>query len=106
MLSAITFIAVLWTIGGALSFDLGGITISIPGFLVVAAMIYAVLASGAMAFIGRRFVAVSESKNQAEAEYCYVLTRLREHGESIAVLGGEAEERSAVDRSLTTVLRR
>jgi len=35
-----------------------------------------------------------------------VLTRLREHGESIAVLGGEEEERSAVDHSLTTVLRR
>jgi vitamin B12/bleomycin/antimicrobial peptide transport system ATP-binding/permease protein len=106
VLSAVTFIAVLWTIGGALTFDLGGLTISIPGFLVVAAVIYAVLASGAMAFIGRRFVTVSESKNQAEAEYRYVLTRLREHGESIAVLGGEAEERTAVDRSLTTVLRR
>jgi putative ATP-binding cassette transporter len=106
VLSAVTFIAVLWTIGGALSFDLGGVTVYIPGFLVVAAVIYAVLASGAMAFIGRRFVTVSESKNQAEAEYRYVLTRLREHGESIPVLGGEAEERSAVDRSLTTVLRR
>jgi putative ATP-binding cassette transporter len=106
VLSAVMFIAVLWTIGGALSFDLGGVTVYIPGFLVVAAVIYAVLASGAMAFIGRRFVAVSENKNQAEAEYRYVLTRLREHGESIAVLGGETEERSAVDRSLTTVLRR
>jgi ABC-type uncharacterized transport system fused permease/ATPase subunit len=36
-----------------------------------------------MAFIGRGFVNVSENKNQAEAEYRYVLTRLREHGESI-----------------------
>lgn len=105
LLSAITFIVVLWNIGGELSFNLGAVTIFIPGFLVVAAVIYAVLASGAMAFIGRRFVTVSECKNQAEAEYRYVLTRLREHGESIAVLGGEAEERSSVDRSLTTVLR-
>jgi vitamin B12/bleomycin/antimicrobial peptide transport system ATP-binding/permease protein len=47
------FIVVLWTIGGALSFILGGVTISIPGFLMVAAVIYAVLASGAMAFIAR-----------------------------------------------------
>ena len=44
-------------------------------------------------FIGRRLVNVSERKNQSEAEYRYVLTRLRENGESIAVLGGEAEER-------------
>ena len=49
---------------------------------------------------------VSENKNHAEAEYRYVLTRLRENGESIAVLGGEDEERSAINHSLTTVLRR
>jgi ABC transporter transmembrane region 2/ABC transporter len=47
-----------------------------------------------------------ENKNQAEAEYRYVLTRLRENGESIAVLGGEEEERNTVDGSLTNVLRR
>jgi putative ATP-binding cassette transporter len=106
ILSAATFIAVLWTIGGSLSFTLGGTAVTIPGFLVVAAVIYALLASGSMVFIGRRFVTVSEQKNQAEAEYRYVLTRLRENGESIAVLGGEEEERNAVDKSLRTVLRR
>ena len=106
VLSAVTFILVLWTIGGALTFTIAGATITIPGFLVVAAMIYAVLASGSMVFIGRRFITVSENKNQAEAEYRYVLTRLRENGESIAVLGGEEEERNAVDGSLTNVLRR
>ena len=106
VLSAATFIAVLWTIGGSLSFSVAGIEITIPGFLVVAAVVYAVLASGSMVFIGRRFVTVSERKNQAEAEFRYVLTRLSENGESIAVLGGEDEERKAVDRSLGTVLRR
>ena len=59
-----------------------------------------------MVFIGHRFVTVSENKNQSEAELRYVLTRLSENGESIAVLGGEDEERDAVDKSLTTVLRR
>jgi putative ATP-binding cassette transporter len=106
ILSAVTFIAVLWTIGGSLSFSLAGIEITIPGFLVVTAVAYAVLASGSMVFIGHRFVTVSENKNQSEAEFRYVLTRLSENGESIAVLGGEAEERDAVEKSLTMVLRR
>jgi vitamin B12/bleomycin/antimicrobial peptide transport system ATP-binding/permease protein len=106
ILSAATFIVVLWTIGGAVTFAVAGTPITIPGFLVVAAVIYAVLASGSMVFIGRRFVTVSENKNQAEAEYRYVLTRLRENGESIAVLGGEEEERNSVDGALTNVLRR
>jgi len=103
-LSASTFVVVLWTIGGAISLTVGGITVTIPGFLVIAALIYAVIASGSMVWIGRRFVAVSEQKNQAEADFRYVLTRVRENGESIALLGGEEEERAGIDRSLRTVI--
>ena len=105
LLSAITFIAVLWTIGGSLTIPVGGREITIPGFLVVGAFIYAVIASGSMVIIGRRFVSVAENKNQSEAEYRYVLTRLRENGESIALLGGEEEERAGVDKSLRKALR-
>jgi putative ATP-binding cassette transporter len=49
---------------------------------------------------------VSEGKNQAEADYRYQLTRVRENGESIALLGGEEEERAGIDRLLGRVLRR
>src|SRR5947209_8758602 len=105
VLSATTFIVILWTIGGTLTIQFSGMAVTIPGFLVVAAVIYAVAASGSMVLIGRRFIAVSENKNQAEAEYRYVLTRLRENGESIALLQGEDEERNGVDKSLKMVLR-
>lgn len=105
-LSAATFIVVLWNIGGALSFSLAGFDVTIPGFLVIAAVVYSLLASGSMVFIGRRFVSVSENKNQAEAEFRYVLTRLGENGESVALLGGEDEERSGINTSLATVIRR
>ena len=104
-LSAATFITVLWTIGGALSLTVGGVQITIPGFLVVAAVIYSFVASGLMLRIGRRFVSVSERVNQAEADYRYALTRVRENGESIALLGGEEEERAGLDRTFGQVLR-
>jgi putative ATP-binding cassette transporter len=103
-LSALTFIAVLWSIGGALTIP--GTTVSIPGFLVIAAVVYSALASGTMTFVGRKFVSVSEAKNHAEADYRYQLTRVRENGESIALLGGEEEERAGIDRSLGNVLHR
>jgi putative ATP-binding cassette transporter len=105
LLSAATFIVVLWTIGGALTVTLGGSTVTIPGFLVIAAVVYAAIASGSIMVIGRRFVQISEDKNQAEAEFRYALTRVRENGESIALLGGEAEERDGIDKNLTKVLR-
>jgi putative ATP-binding cassette transporter len=104
-LSATTFIVVLWTIGGALTVTVAGSTITIPGFLVIAAVLYAAIASGSIMTIGRGFVQASEDKNQAEAEYRYTLTRVRENGESIALLGGEQEERDGIDRTFGKVLR-
>jgi putative ATP-binding cassette transporter len=104
-LSATTFIVVLWTIGGALTVTVAGSTVTIPGFLVIAAVLYAAIASGSIMTIGRGFVQVSEDKNQAEADYRYTLTRVRENGESIALLGGEQEERDGIDRTFGKVLR-
>lgn len=102
-LSASTFIVVLWTIGGALTLPIGGADVTIPGFLVIAAVLYAIITSSSIAFIGRRFVQVSEVKNQVEAEFRYTLTRVRENGESIALLGGEEEERNDLDKKFGTV---
>ena len=104
--SAIVFIGVLWFIGGELTVPLGSTVLRIPGFLVVAAFIYAMLASGSMVMIARGFISVSENKNQAEADYRYMLTRLRENGESIAMLGGGNEERAGLDGAFSTVRQR
>jgi putative ATP-binding cassette transporter len=104
--SAIVFIGVLWFIGGELTVPLGSTVLRIPGFLVVAAFVYAMLASGSMVMIARAFISVSENKNQAEADYRYMLTRLRENGESIAMLGGGNEERAGLDGAFSTVRQR
>lgn len=101
--SASTFIVVLWTIGGDLTLPIGGSPVTIPAFLVIAAVLYAIITSSSIAFIGRKFVKVSEAKNQVEAEFRYTLTRVRENGESIALLGGEEEERNDLDKTFANV---
>src|SRR5437870_2701177 len=106
VISAITFIGVLWFIGGELTIPVGSTMLRIPGFLVIAAFVYAVLASGSMVSIARGFVVVAENKNQAEAEYRYALTRLRENGESIAMLGGESEERAGREETTGRIVRK
>jgi len=98
-LSAATFIVVLWVVGGSLDVSLGDTELHIPGFLVIAALVYSILATGSMVLIGRQFVRLSEANNQREAEFRYALTRLRENGESIALLGGEKEERAELART-------
>ena len=67
VLSAAMFIVVLWTIGGAFTVHIGETALTIPGFLVVAAAIYAVVASGTMLVAGSRLITVSGNKDQAEA---------------------------------------
>ncbi len=104
ILSAATFVVVLWAIGGSLDITIGGTDFHIPGFLVIAAVIYAAFGTGSMLIFGRSFIRISEANNQREAEFRYTLTRLSEYGESIALLDGEKEERSELLRTFGRVL--
>jgi vitamin B12/bleomycin/antimicrobial peptide transport system ATP-binding/permease protein len=103
---AATFVGVLWNVGGTLNISWGATQLAIPGYLVVAVVLYAAFSSTAMVFIARSFVPIAETKNQAEAEFRYALTRVRENGESIALLGGEKEERGSLRQSLRQVITR
>src|SRR6185295_1859780 len=93
VLTSATFMGVLWSVGGNLELDWGATHLFIPGYLVIAVVLYAVIISGLMMIIARSFVPTAETKNQTEAEFRAALTRVREYGESIAILGGEKEER-------------
>ncbi|MCC7276576.1 MAG: ABC transporter ATP-binding protein/permease [Alphaproteobacteria bacterium] len=97
---AVTFIVVLWRVGGSITIGDG---IEIPGFLVITAIVYATLTTLATLVFGRKFVDVAERKNGREADFRYAAVRMRENGESIALLGGEAEERDALGRLLDQV---
>ena len=103
-LTSATFIGVLWSVGGDLTLPLAGGDVHIPGYLVIAVVIYCIIISTSMLFIARSFVPTAELKNQSEAEFRYALTRLRENGESIAILGGEKEERAGLALLLSNVM--
>ena len=102
--TAVTFIGVLWVVGGDITVGSSDFTVVIPGYLVIAAVVYSTLISLGMVLITRRFISVSAATNQAEAEFRYALTRLRENGESIALLSGEREEQRGLRQGLQTVI--
>ncbi len=104
-LTSATFIGVLWAVGGDLTISLSGHKFFIPGYLVIAVVIYCIVISSTMMLIAKSFVPTAERKNQAEAEFRYALTRLRENGESIAILGGEKEERVGLAELLSNIVR-
>jgi len=102
LLTACVFIEVLWRVGGRIHLAALGWHSVLPGYLVIAAIGYALITSTAMLVIGRRLVHVFEGKNQAESEFRGAATRIREN----ALQADNAADRSALEASLNEVVAR
>jgi vitamin B12/bleomycin/antimicrobial peptide transport system ATP-binding/permease protein len=89
VISAAAFFGILWVVGGALRVG----PVLVPGYMVVAAVVYAALTSAGMVLVGRPLIRAVEKKNGAEAQFRYELTRVRESAENIALIGGDDDER-------------
>ncbi len=96
LLAALSFISVLWFIGGGL--EIGGFYV--PGYLVIACIIYSVLTSGTMYLLGSPLVRKVEEKAAGEAQLRYELTRVKDSSETIALIGGDEDERERLNETL------
>lgn len=63
-ISAVTFVGVLWVVGGDLKLGSPEAPFVIPGFLVIAALIYAAITSTAVVLVASRFITVNEQTNR------------------------------------------
>jgi putative ATP-binding cassette transporter len=94
----IAFVGILWSLSGPLDVVLGGMSLHIPGYMVWAAVLYALIGSGLTWWVGRPMIGIQVRRTTAEADFRFGLTRARESGESIALIRGEADERRGIDR--------
>ena len=102
LLAAISFISILWVVGGAIT--IAGYTI--PGYMVFACVIYSTLTTLAMYLLGKRLVNRVEQKAAAEAQFRYELTRVKDNAETIALIGGDDDERGRLDETYSHLFRR
>jgi putative ATP-binding cassette transporter len=94
-----SFIAILWTLSAAAPFRLFGTEFNIPGYLVWAALIYAIVGTLLTHLIGWPLIDLNFRQQRFEADYRFNLVRVRENSEQIALLGGErAETHRLLDR--------
>ena len=100
VLTAAVFFGVLWVVGGDAT--VAGVTI--PGFMVFAAIGYSAIMSGSMLLFGGPLIRRIEQKNAAEALLRIELGRVRENAESIALIGGEADETQGLRATLTALV--
>src|SRR5688572_3047317 len=106
VLTAGTFVVVLWHVGGALDVAVLGVELTIPGYLVVAAVAYAALTTGTLMIVGRHLIGVIGAKNQAESELKYAIAHLRERAMTRLSLADVQASTADVGAALSGVLRR
>jgi putative ATP-binding cassette transporter len=93
VVTLLSFLFILWTLSGSLHIPLGDDSgIDIPGYMVFAAILYAVGGTWLTQKIGSPLIGLLYNQQRYEADFRFSLVRLREHAESVAFYGGESRE--------------
>lgn len=104
LITFFAFVSILWTLSGPLLFSVGQYTINIPGYMVWVALLYAMVGTTFMVWIGRKLVGIDFRQERLEANLRFSLMRIRENSESIALYQGEKWERLSLSQRLQRVI--
>ncbi len=88
-----SFIHILWSLSGRLSFAVGDVELDIPGHLVWVALAYSALGVSIALLLGPPLVTTAEARQTYEANFRFELVHARENSSAIALVRGEAGER-------------
>jgi vitamin B12/bleomycin/antimicrobial peptide transport system ATP-binding/permease protein len=92
VVTLISFVAILWGLSGKLSIPIHHSTVTIPGYLVWAALVYAIVGTWLTNRIGHPLVRLNYDQQRYEADFRFNLVRFRENAEGIALYHGESDE--------------
>ena len=93
VVTLLSFMTILWRLSAAAPLHLFGQVFNIPGYLLWAALIYALIGTALTHLIGRPLIALNFQQQRYEADFRFNLVRTRENSEQIALLAGEPAER-------------
>src|SRR5262245_60541040 len=102
IMTLVTFASVLWTLSGGFVLPIFG-GLHIPGYMMWAAIAYALVGSTATYLIGRPLVRVNFELERYNADFRYRMVRIRENAESIALYRGEHDEERRLRSSFARI---
>ena len=105
VVTLVSFVGILWSLSAAFGFPwVGGQTLAIPGFMVWAAVIYALAGSVLTHWIGRPQIALNYEQQRREADYRHMLVRTREYSDAIALDRGEAWQQQGLGQRFAAAI--
>lgn len=100
----VSFVVILWGLSADAPLVLFGYEVSIPGYLVWAALIYAIVGTAVTHWIGKPLINLNFMQQRYEADFRFNLVRVRENSEQIALLKGEAAEDARLQHRFSFVI--
>jgi putative ATP-binding cassette transporter len=92
IVTLVTFVAILWGLSGTFTVPLGGLSITVPGYMVLVAVLYALFGTFLTDWLGRPLVRLNFDRQRYEADFRFSLVRFRENTEGVALYRGETDE--------------
>jgi vitamin B12/bleomycin/antimicrobial peptide transport system ATP-binding/permease protein len=105
IVTLVSFVVILWNLSAATPLMIGSENYNIPGYLVWAALIYAVIGTWVTHLVGRPLVKLNFDQQRYEADFRFSLVRLRENAEEVTLLAGEAAEEERLQDRFSRVVR-
>lgn len=95
----VTYVGVLWSLSTfPLVIPLLGQNVEIARYMIWAAPIYVLVATGMTHLLGQPLYRLSIQQQQREADYRFALARMREFAAEVALTGGEKAEKATFGR--------
>ena len=100
----LSFLGVLWTVSGALDIWICGVSLTVPGYMVWCALLYAASGSWLTWRVGRPLVGMNSRRYQRESEFRFALFQANQQIQDIARRRGEEGENRRLGLDLEKVL--
>jgi len=100
----VSFIGILWGLSSSFRFQISDYSIEIPRYLVWACLLYATVGTWIAHKIGHPLSKLNFIQQKLEADFRYLLVRLRENSENVALLRGENFEKQNLTNKFSQIL--
>ena len=104
VVTLVSFLGILWGLSGSVTLPIGA-GVTLPGYMVWAALAYAIAGTWLTNLIGRPLVRLNFNQQRYEADFRFSLVRFRENTEGVALYGGEADEMRSFRERFASVVR-
>ncbi len=105
IVTLVSFVVILWGLSSATPLMIGAKSFEVPGYLVWAALIYAIIGTWVTHLVGRPLIKLNFDQQRYEADFRFSLVRLRENAEEVTLLAGEEAEGQRLRDRFASVMR-